>query len=83
MWKKGIIFNYKFNTHTMTNQTITLTQTQINQAINALEEANRVLHNIKPQTFTQHEDISNLQKEIKAAWKTLSLAQHIQIYLND
>lgn len=55
-------------------ETVTLTQTQINQSINAFEEANRVLNN----PFITPENISNLQEEIRAAWKTLSQAQHQQ-----
>ena len=58
---------------------VTLTQDQINQAINAFEEASRVLNNLN-ETFIQPEDITNLQEEVRAAWKTLSQAQHNQIY---
>ena len=58
---------------------VTLTQDQINQAINAFEESSRVLNNLN-ETFIQPEDISNLQEEVRAAWKTLSQAQHKQIY---
>ena len=58
-------------------ETVTLTQTPINQSINAFEEANRVLNNLN-ETFITPEDISNLQEEIRAAWKTISQAQHQQ-----
>jgi len=61
------------------NIKVTLTQDQINQAINAFEEANRVLSNLN-QTFIQPEDISNLQEEVKDVWKTLSQEHHKQIY---
>ena len=62
-------------------ETVTLTQTQINQSINAFEEANRVLNNIRKTFHNSYhipEDISNLQEEIRAAWKILSQAQHQQ-----
>jgi len=71
----------------MTKQTITLTQTQINQAINALEEASRVLgilSNLHPDQFHHaYNDIAELKQEVNSSRKTLSQAQHNQIYLND
>ena len=63
----------------MENPKVTLTQDQINQAINAFEEASRVLNNLN-ENFITSEDISNLQEEVNDAWKTLSQTQHKQIY---
>ena len=59
--------------------TVKLTQTQINEAINALEEASRVLNNIN-ETIIKPEDISNLNEEVQSAWATLSKAQHEQTF---
>ena len=60
--------------------TVKLTQTQINEAINALEEASRVLNNINDATIIKPEDISNLNEEVQSAWATLSKAQHEQTF---
>jgi len=69
--------------------TVKLTQTQINEAINALEETNRILNKLTAEYLeckiesvmpVTAEEIDNLKEEVKSAWATLSKAQHKQIF---
>lgn len=83
--------NQQLNTMTK----VKLTQTQINEAINALEEANRILNKLTAEYYetwidgvkwiermmpVTAEEIDNLKEEVQSARATLSKAQHKQTF---
>lgn len=74
-------------------ETVCFTQTEINAAINALENTSRIINYLNQDLlasdnrelawgpdFMENKDIRNLREEVKSAWEILSKAQDAQIY---